>query len=154
MITIATAEIAWVSILNEALCRQRLAETRNNENGALHRLVSHIKQEDAKSFEISNITLGKEEDNFLFLYYANGVRYKIFKNGEIMVASADVDEDMSSPENEFKEVINMIVADEIACRIKKAISNNQDGIVLGKSRPISKDPNIYNKVACALSDSR
>ena len=138
MLTIATIEIDRTSVFNAAFSKKRLAETRNKQNGALNRLLTWIKSETGRTEQdISSIRLGGDEDNFLFLYYVNGTRYKIFKDGTCMVSTGDSLENLISQNASFNRLVNMIVADEINARMKAALKKND--IALAKTVPNNVD---------------
>lgn len=110
---IAALEIDRSSLLRMSLSRKRLYETRGRENGALNRILGWIKAEDPRGFIPKNVTIGRDDDDFVINYYADGMRYRVLNDGTCLISSADWTKTFDREIAEMSHVIDTILADDL-----------------------------------------
>lgn len=74
---IATAEIDRADAMKRFMSFERLRATRGDANGPLQRIIAWFKSEDALNFSTSHMRLGRANDDYVVLYYFEGMRWKI-----------------------------------------------------------------------------
>ena len=140
---IATLSISRRDAVDMYFSREYLYKTQKRADGPLHRIIEWIKSETLYFFDLKHMTLGKAEDDYIFLYYHDGVRYKLDRNGRAVVSSADADDMMESVEGELQALIDSILADEMTASLR-GILKEIPNTALGKSKRLANEDGLAN----------
>lgn len=147
MSKIAKVTLSKEDVLATVFSRERIKATQNSEQGIINMFIKLIKSETSRGFSTSNIKLGGSDDNYYLLYYYNGIRYKIFKDGSSMISSADTNERFDAQEKELNAIIETAMVNEISRCLLIALSDNED-ISAGKPKRVNVDDfGCYSTVA-------
>lgn len=113
-----------------------------NPNGAYTKITEWIKEEDSAGFDKTAMKLGDDNDPWFFSYYSNGMLYRLTKDGRVRMESADAKSMMTNQYNEFCQLINMILLDELYARFKISIMPlKKEEIEIKQSGVSHKDEN-------------
>lgn len=110
---IATAVINKADAMDIFFGYERLRKTANNPNAPLQRIFTWFKEENARTFSTKNVHLGKPDDDYVMIYYFEGVRYKIDRLGNATISTADADVFKDELEHDFQVLIDTILNDEM-----------------------------------------
>ena len=138
MAKIAKVTLSKESVLATVFSRERIKAAQNSDTGIINMFIRLVKSETSRGFSTSNIKLGGKEDNYYLLYYYNGIRYKIFKDGSSMISSADTNQRFDEQEKELNAIIETAMANEISRCLLLALSNNES-VTAGKPKRINVD---------------
>lgn len=129
--TIATIDINKQQLLNMAFNAKRLQATEYkkdaqgnrvlNSKGALNRIAAFIKSEDATTFDRDRLKLGTDADSWFFSYYNDGNLYRLMKDGRIRMESADADDMIERQYEEFCDLINKLLVQELSVRLYNSV---------------------------------
>lgn len=135
---IATMMVSRSDATAKYFSRDYLYKTQRKATGPLQRILAWLKSETLYFFDTKHMTLGKEEDDFVFIYYHDGVRYKMGKDGLAYVSGADAEDPMEDVQAEMQRLIDTIINDEI-CAAIRAVLAQADGVSVGKTRHLDAD---------------
>lgn len=142
---IATIGITVQNAAKKFLSREHLWRSKDDDNSPLSSIVMWFRDECSKDFDIHMLRIGRSSDDFAFLYYQNGVRYAVMKDGTAIVSGADSDNRFEGAADDLQSLVNSILTIETAKAIAKAINNdkarereiqNQRGM-MSSSSPVS-----------------
>lgn len=142
MAKIATLEISKKDAMEMFCSVERLCANRNDENGALQKLIEWLKQEEGgdkfkmKVGKVQRLRFGSPSDDFVLLYYFNGKRYKVRKDGKAFVSSADAEDTCDRIEESLQAVIDTILNDELRKCIGRAVVQNGGKLAKAKARDV------------------
>lgn len=139
---IAKIRIDPLSAATMSLSRKRLYETRKRPDGALNRILGWIKAENPRGFSQDGITLGGDDDDYAISYYADGMRYRVMRDGRCLVSSADWTNRCETEQSELQQVIETIIADDIVESMRNVVSGMPDA-QMNIAKPIDKDGDGY-----------
>lgn len=134
--TIATMEINQQQLLDMAFNRQWLIATEYrrdketheppvdadgnkvyNPSGTINRIADFIHAEDPYGFDRTLLRIGEEDDAWYFSYYNDGMLYRLMKDGRLRMESADADDMMQNQFDEFRALIDDILAMDLTLRL-------------------------------------
>ena len=148
---IATAEIDRADAMKRFMSFERLRATRGDANGPLQRIIAWFKSEDALNFSTSHMRLGRANDDYVVLYYFEGMRWKIAKDGHAFVSAADADNMCKREERDLQLLIDTILNDEIA-RAMAAAFKRSGNIRCGRAKHVAEDQGYYTKTLLGIQD--
>lgn len=132
--------------------REYLFQTRNDEDGPLQKMRAWLYQEEGgRHFDLSHMKLGRDGSDYVMLYYFEGKRYKILKDGTAFVSGADADDMFEDVERDLQNLIDSILADELVKVLAR--SSNQVDAVCGKAKVVSEDPEVRSSLMVGIKTS-
>lgn len=128
-------------LMSVVCSREHLFETRNDEDGPLQKMRDWLYQEEGgRHFDLSHMKLGREDSDYVMLYYFEGKRYKIMKDGTAFVSGADADDMFEDIERDLQNLIDTILNDEVVKILSRAAASS--GAVCGKAKVLGDDPDV------------
>lgn len=141
MRTLVTAKMSKSALMDTVFSRAHLYDTRNDEDGPLSQIQKWLRREEGGvRFDLSHMKLGRDGDDFVMLYYFEGKRYKILKDGHAFVSSADADDMCEDIEKDLQTLIDTILNDELVKIVAQASANA--GARIGRVKSAGDDPDI------------
>lgn len=136
--------------LMSAVCsKEYLFKTRNDKNGPLQKMRDWLYQEEGgRHFDLSHMKLGSDNSDYVMLYYFEGKRYKILKDGTALVSGADADDMFEGIEKDLQNLIDSILSDELVKILSRAAV--QAGAACGKAKVLGDDPDVRSSVMVGL----
>ena len=147
--TIATMEISQSQLLEmtfngkwlvateykrDRKTRQPLVDAAGNKvinpSGAINRIAEFIRSEDPYGFDRSLLRIGGDDDAWYFSYYNNGMLYRLMKDGKLRMESADADDMMQRQFDEFKALIDDIMATDLTLRVYQVAASVCSGLAV------------------------
>ena len=138
MSKITAISLSKASVLEKAFSIERLKATQNSELGILNMFVRLVKEEGVRGFSASDVKIGGKDDNYYLLYYYNGIRYKVFKDGQCAISSADSDRRFDAQEKELAAIVETAMANEISRLLALELSED-NSISVGKPKRVNVD---------------
>lgn len=86
--------------------------------------IDFLQREHGRQFDIKKIKYGTPQDDFVALYYASGIRYKVLKDGCAYITYADADQFLTSQESELQVIINSAIRDFIETKLRNILTSN------------------------------
>lgn len=121
MENISTIVYKRKDLMDTYMSLPRLYETRNDPDGAIQKMRDWLySEEGGVHFDLKHMKLGKDDDDFVMLYYFESKRYKIFKDGRVMVSGADADDMFKDIERDLQALVDTILNDELRKTLAKA----------------------------------
>lgn len=118
---IAKIKISRRQAMDVFFSYERLKKTSKNPNGPLHRIIEWFKAENGRTFALKNMHLGKPEEDYVLIYYFESTRYKLTRDGEVVITTADADIFKQEVEKDFQDLIDTILNDELMVYIRKIV---------------------------------
>ena len=118
---IASFEISRQDAMAMYLSLYALHETKDDPEGPLARILAWFKGENGVVFRKDKVRLGKDGDDFVALYYLDGVRYKIGKDGRAFVTGADADDMFEREEKDLQDFIDTLLLDNVLDGISESV---------------------------------
>lgn len=114
-----------------------------NPNGAYTRITEWIREEDRFGFDRRAMSLGSDDDPWFFSYYANGMLYRLMKDGRVRMESADAKSMMTNQYDELCKLIDMVLLDELYARFAVSVMplKRTEGIEIKRGGTSHKDEN-------------
>ena len=153
MKTIVSFGISRAQAVSQVFSLRHLYDTRDDPEGPLSLLIAFFKQDAPRLFKIANVRIGRKGDPFIVSYYQEGVRYRLLRNGEASIESADDDADMSGYEDQMYRVVDEIIVKDLTRRMRNALGSYH-GTALGKTRIVENDAGMVNASITAVMASR
>lgn len=92
-----------------------------NPSGAINRIAEFIHSEDPYGFDRSLLKIGADSDPWYFSYYNDGMLYRLMKDGRLRMESADADDMMQNQYDEFRALIDDIIAMDLTLRLYRVL---------------------------------
>ena len=140
---IATMSITRQDAVDFYFSREYLYKTQKRADAPLPRIIDWIKAETLYFFDLRHMKLGRPEDDYVFLYYHDGIRYKLGRDGYASVSSADAEDMMEEVGKDLQMLIDSILADELAMNIRMLLKG-MPGAAIGKSRKLANEDGVFN----------
>lgn len=141
---IATINIDRKDAMETFCSYMRLYETRSDPDGPLQKIISFFREEDARHYDINLMKLGNVHDDFVVIYYCNGIRYKITKDGKAKVTGADPDDKFENANRDLQNFIDTLLNDELSKAFTKVIKENPD-MSIAKTKREEDDEGISKR---------
>lgn len=133
---IAKIKIDLPSLVSLVFDEKYLKATMSHESGPLKKIMDYCKKEFPNYVKDSNMTrffrLGKQDDDWVFIFYFEGVRYKFYKDGRLKVTDADADVSHEREEREMMNMIASVLLEDIVLRYRHISKKN--GMKCGKAK--------------------
>jgi len=92
-----------------------------NPSGTINRIADFIHAEDPYGFDRTFLKIGEESDAWYFSYYNDGMLYRLMKDGRLRMESADADDMMQNQYDEFRALIDDILAMDLTLRLYRVM---------------------------------
>lgn len=137
---IARIGISKADLMGKICSVQYFYQTRDREDGPLRRIQKWLyAEEGGVRYSQSNMKLGlRPDDDYVALYYFEGKRYKIMKDGTARVSGADADDMFEDVERDLQNLVDTILSDELMLIVYQAVA--ESGGKMGGVKAIGDDP--------------